>query len=122
MISSNKLYIHNFAGFKLSEDRPEVKAWTDMISLKSVPVSKKELERLKQVESNDASQQKGQKKKVKKVLSPPPGELMKTAKDKSDPSSKGLLEKQLKALAKEDKLQAEFLKLTELQEFDQDLL
>lgn len=29
IISSNKLYVGNLEGFKLSEERPEVKAWTD---------------------------------------------------------------------------------------------
>lgn len=53
IISSNKLYIHNFAGFKLSEDRPEVKAWTDLIYLKNVPASRKELDRLKQIENQE---------------------------------------------------------------------
>lgn len=47
VISTNKLYAGSFEGFKLSEDRPEVKAWTDMIGLKNLPMSKKEIERLK---------------------------------------------------------------------------
>jgi hypothetical protein len=34
----------------LQEDRPEVKAWTDIISLRNIPVNKKEQERLKQFE------------------------------------------------------------------------
>lgn len=47
IISSNKLYAGSFEGFRLQEDRPEVKAWTDLISLKNIPVNKKEQERLK---------------------------------------------------------------------------
>jgi hypothetical protein len=47
IISSNKLYAGSFEGFKLQEERPEVKAWTDLISLKNIPVNKKEQERLK---------------------------------------------------------------------------
>jgi hypothetical protein len=50
IISSNKLYAGGFSGFKLSEDRPEVKAWCDLISIKNIPISKKEIERLKQFE------------------------------------------------------------------------
>jgi hypothetical protein len=50
IISANKLYVGSFEGFKLQEERAEVKAWTDMINLKSIPVNKKELERLKQFE------------------------------------------------------------------------
>ena len=45
-ISANKLYSSNLEVFKLHEDRTEVKAWTDMIGLKNIPVSKRELERL----------------------------------------------------------------------------
>lgn len=50
IISANKLYAGSFEGFRLQEDRPEVKVWTDMISLKNIPVNKKEQERLKQFE------------------------------------------------------------------------
>jgi hypothetical protein len=53
IISTNKLYAGSFEGFKLSEDRLEVKAWTDQIGLKNLPISKKELERLKQFENLD---------------------------------------------------------------------
>jgi len=37
-------------GFRLQEDKPEVKAWTDLINLKNIPQNKKEAERLKQFE------------------------------------------------------------------------
>jgi len=50
IISSNKLYAGSFEGFKLQEERPEVKAWCELISLKNIPVNKKEQERLKQFE------------------------------------------------------------------------
>ena len=50
IISSNKLYAGSFEGFKLQEERPEVKAWCDLIALKNIPVNKKEQERLKQFE------------------------------------------------------------------------
>jgi len=50
VISANKLYSGNFEGFILSESREEIKAWTDLIGLKSIPVSKKEIERLKEYE------------------------------------------------------------------------
>lgn len=47
VISTNKLYNGSFDGFKLQEDRPEVKAWTDLIGLKNVPSNKLEADRLK---------------------------------------------------------------------------
>jgi len=50
VISANKLYAGSFEGFKLTEDRAEVKAWTELIGLKNIPVSKKEVERLKAFE------------------------------------------------------------------------
>ena len=33
IISANKLYQGGFEGFKLQEDKPEIKAWTDLITL-----------------------------------------------------------------------------------------
>lgn len=35
-ISSNKLYKGGLDGFKLNQDRPEVKAWVNMINLKNI--------------------------------------------------------------------------------------
>ena len=46
LISQNKLYSANIEGLKLAEDRPEVKAWTNLIALKQLPENKKEVERL----------------------------------------------------------------------------
>ena len=65
IISSNKLYAGGFDGFKLSEDRPEVKAWTDLIGLKNITVCKKELERLKQFDNMDPNKDNKNKKKKK---------------------------------------------------------
>ena len=53
VISGNKLYEGGFEGFKLSEDKPEVRAWTDLIGLRSIPVNKHDYERLKQFELLD---------------------------------------------------------------------
>lgn len=50
IISANKLYAGSMQGFRLQEDKPEVKAWTDLINLKNIPQNKKETERLKQFE------------------------------------------------------------------------
>lgn len=50
IISANKLYQGSFDGFKLQEMREEVRAWTDLINLKNIPVNKKEQERLKILE------------------------------------------------------------------------
>lgn len=47
VISANKLYQGGFEGFQLSEEKPEIKAWTDMITLSSLPVNIAENERLK---------------------------------------------------------------------------
>lgn len=62
VISANKLYSASFEGFKLSEERPEVKAWTDIIALKNIPINKMEYERLKQFEYNPND--KGDEKKI----------------------------------------------------------
>ena len=50
VISANKLYGGGFEGFKIQEDKPEVKAWTDLINLRNLPINKIEQERLKQYE------------------------------------------------------------------------
>lgn len=50
IISANKLYAGGLEGFKISEDKLEVKAWTDLITLKALPINKIEAERLKQYE------------------------------------------------------------------------
>lgn len=34
-------------GFRLQEERPEVKAWTDIIAMRSIPINKKEIDRLR---------------------------------------------------------------------------
>lgn len=47
VISANKLYIGTFEGFKLSEGKPEVKAWTDLIKKKNIPFNKEDFFRLK---------------------------------------------------------------------------
>lgn len=85
VISSNKLYAGGFGGFKLSEERPEVKAWTDLISLKNIPCSKKEIERLKHYEHIEGSKdKKGQKKPIHKKPSLPRSDPKEKPKDKLD--------------------------------------
>jgi len=40
VISANKLYSGNLDNISnYNKDRPEIKAWTDQISLKSIPIS-----------------------------------------------------------------------------------
>lgn len=56
IISANKLYAGSFEGFRLSEDRIEVKAWTDMIELKNLSVNKKDVEHLKKFEGLEQKQ------------------------------------------------------------------
>ena len=46
MISQNKLYAGNQDNFKFQEDRPEIKAWTNLITMNDIPVNKREVERL----------------------------------------------------------------------------
>lgn len=55
IISANKLYVGGFEGFKILEERVEVKAWTDLIALKSLPLNKLELDRLKQYEVHEVN-------------------------------------------------------------------
>lgn len=59
----NKLYTGNFDDLKLSADRPEVKAWTNMIAMKQIPENIKEAERLKELETTAKEQ-----KDVKKIF------------------------------------------------------
>ena len=61
LISQNKLYSANIEGFKLPEDRPEVKAWTNLISLKTIPTNKKECERLAAFQAQEDAAQKKKK-------------------------------------------------------------
>ena len=42
VISANKLYQGGFEGFRLKEDLAEVKAWTDLIGMKNLPINKLE--------------------------------------------------------------------------------
>lgn len=48
LISQNKLYSGSSESFKLQMDRPEIKAWTNMISMKEIPINRREMERLQQ--------------------------------------------------------------------------
>ena len=50
IITQNRLYAGDQKSFNFSEERPEVKAWTDLINMKNIPQNIKELERLKQYE------------------------------------------------------------------------
>lgn len=111
-------------GIKASEERPEVKAWMSLISLKNIPVNKKQVERLSQMEG--ATQTKRRKK------SPSKHKVDHSAKakaDKADPT-RGLLAKTAPSQAsaasgkqaKEDRLEEEFLSITDLHGFDQELL
>lgn len=61
IISANKLYQGGFEGFKLQEEKPEIKAWTDLITLKAIPSNIGEMERLKQFEEKpgEKREQKG---------------------------------------------------------------
>lgn len=56
IITANKLYTGN-QGLKLQEDRPEVKAWVDLIAMKAIPINKQEVERLKALEVAKAQEE-----------------------------------------------------------------
>ena len=64
IISANKLYAGSMQGFRLQEEKPEVKAWTDLINLKNIPQNKKETERLKQFEGQKEDEQQNLRKKI----------------------------------------------------------
>lgn len=61
VISANKLYQGGFEGFKLQEEKVEIRAWTDLIRLKALPYSLAESDRLKEFEvaPGDKREQKG---------------------------------------------------------------
>lgn len=63
VISANKLYVGSFEGFKLSEDRPEIKAWVDYIGMKNLPQSKEEMLRLKMFDINLNEKEENKKRK-----------------------------------------------------------
>ena len=42
----------------MKEDRPEIKAWTNLISLKNIPENNKEIERLTEFNSSDLDKEK----------------------------------------------------------------
>lgn len=45
----------------MQEDRPEVKAWTNLISMKQIPENKKEVERLAALQAQELDNQKKKK-------------------------------------------------------------
>jgi hypothetical protein len=56
-------------GFRLQEDRLEVKAWTDMIAMRSIPINKKEVERLRAFEVQKEEEANQRKKRLSKGMS-----------------------------------------------------
>jgi ABC-type polar amino acid transport system ATPase subunit len=63
-------------GFRLQEERPEVKAWTDMIALRNIPINKKEVERLRQYETGKEDEMNVRKRvSLQKKNSAPPKKL-----------------------------------------------
>jgi hypothetical protein len=50
IISQNKLYTSNLNYINLDTQRPEIKAWTELISLKWIPTNVEDMERLKEYE------------------------------------------------------------------------
>ena len=50
VISANKLYGGNLDNIKFNKERPEIKAWIDLINLDALPVDIEERERLLEYE------------------------------------------------------------------------
>ena len=64
VISTNKLYTGNINNINLDIQRPEIKAWTELISLKWIPTNIEEMERLKEHEElHKLENQKGKRKR-----------------------------------------------------------
>lgn len=61
VISANKLYQGGLEGFNMHDVRPEIRAWTDLISMRGIPFNLVEQERLKQYEEkkSDKKENKG---------------------------------------------------------------
>jgi hypothetical protein len=76
VISQNRLYTGSMDSIKFNTERPEIKAWTDLINLNSIPTNKEEMERLKYYEELHKleSQKKGRKVLEKMKNSPPPND------------------------------------------------
>jgi hypothetical protein len=63
VITSNKLYAGSLESSKLSEERPEIKAWTDMIYNRNIPVKKADLAKALDELNAKSMKKKGGKKK-----------------------------------------------------------
>lgn len=50
VISANQLYTGNLDNINFNTERSEIKAWTELISLKWIPTNTEEMERLKEFE------------------------------------------------------------------------
>lgn len=63
VISANQLYTGNLDNINFNTERPEIKAWTELISLKWIPTNDEEMERLKEFEElhKQDNQKKGRK-------------------------------------------------------------
>ena len=133
IISTNKLYAGNMQGFRLQEDRAEVRAWTDLIGLKNIPVNKKEMERLKGLETQKDDEMLSRRKMLTKQLNaqkagngnkehkppkspvggPPPG------------TSQGggqLIEKKQTVALEFEQVDIDFLQMVDLADMDQEHL
>jgi hypothetical protein len=70
VISQNKLYTGNINQVQYDLTRPEIKAWTELISLKSIPTNLDEMDRLKEYE--ELHKQENQKRGKRQVRQPKP--------------------------------------------------
>lgn len=93
VISANKLYTGNMHSIHFNIEKPEIKAWVEKISLKSMPVNIAEMERLKYYEETHKPE--NQKKSAKKNEKLRKKENQKAADQKFNPeeTQKGLLQK-----------------------------
>lgn len=68
VISKNQLYTGNLDSIQFNLERPEIKAWSDLIALKSIPKNYEEMERLKFFEElHKLENQKKGRKKIDKL-------------------------------------------------------
>ena len=68
VISANRLSQGNLGGIKLDDQRPEIRAWTDMIKMTRIPLNVEEQKRLKEFEElhQAESNKKGSKRPAEK--------------------------------------------------------
>ena len=68
VISANQLYTGSLDNINFNTERPEIKAWTELISLKQIPTNYEEMERLKEFEELHKLDNQKKGRKIAKVV------------------------------------------------------